>query len=269
MTVVTRDDAASPALPAASVEGLSVTFGGLHALAAVSLSAAEGEVTAVIGPNGAGKTTLFNCLSGFTRGSGTISIGAHQVESISVDRRCALGLGRTFQTPTLINSVSVLDNVKLGCHTWTRSGPFASMFAWSKVRTEERTASALCFEILDALGLADGANERVDGLPHRQRRLVEIARAFASRPSVLLLDEPAAGSSHSEAMDLMARTVEYAHSKGTAILLVEHNVPLVMAFADRVHVLDFGRLIASGTPAEIRSNPDVIRAYLGDASDVA
>lgn len=251
---------------AIEVRDLSVNFGGVQALSDVALEARVGEVTAVIGPNGAGKTTLFNCISGFTRRGGRLSLCGSRIDHLNVTQRCALGLGRTFQTPALIASLSVLDNLKLGCHSWTKTGASAAMLALPRAKAEERETTEWCMEILRALELEDQAAGPVDGLPHRERRLVEIGRALAGRPRVLLLDEPAAGSSQGEAMHMMESTIAYSQAHQISVLLVEHNVRLVMQVADQVHVLDFGRKIASGTPSAVQNNEAVIRAYLGGAA---
>lgn len=251
---------------AIEVRDLSVRFGGVQALSNVALDARVGEITAVIGPNGAGKTTLFNCISGFTRRGGELSLCGERIDHLNVTQRCARGLGRTFQTPALIASLSVLENLKVGCHSWTKAGAGAAMLALPRARKEERETNEWCMDILRSLGLESQASRSVAGLPHRERRLVEIGRALASRPRVLLLDEPAAGSSQGEAMHMMESTVDYCQTHRISVLLVEHNVRLVMQLADQVHVLDFGRNIASGTPSAVQRNDAVIKAYLGGAA---
>lgn len=243
---------------------VSVAFQGVKALDGVSFRVEEGGVTAVIGPNGAGKSTLFNCITGLYRFSGTIALDGHRIEALAPYGRIRLGLSRTFQTPTLVDDASVIDNVMFGAFHRTRSGMLASALRLPLVAREEREARSEARQLLESLGASELARiPIVRGLPHRDRRLVEIARALMAHPRLLLLDEPAAGSGHDEAIALLdAVTMQCADAKVT-ILLVEHNVPLVMRVARKVVVLNFGLCLAQGTPEEIRADPAVIEAYLG------
>lgn len=238
-----------------NVDQVSVRFGGLQALAAVTIDVPENEVTGLIGPNGAGKTTLFNVITGLQPPTGgTVVIDGKDITTVKPHQRARLGIGRTFQRLETFSTLSVRDNVLVAAEM--RRG-------WSR---EKFKPGALADELIERLGLTSVANERVDRLPTGTQRLVEMARALATKPRVVLLDEPSSGLNESETADLSELLIELADS-GLAILLVEHDMGLVMSACHHIHVLDFGQIIAYGTPAEVQANPLVRAAYLGEGDD--
>jgi branched-chain amino acid transport system ATP-binding protein len=249
--------------PLLEVERLSIEFRGVRALEDVDFAVPAGGVTAVIGPNGAGKTTLFNCITGLYRGHGSIRLDGEELGSRAPHERAALGIARTFQTPTLVPERTVVENVLLGAHHRMRAGMLSSVLGRPAVAAEERRLRAEAQELLARLAPDLPLGTAVPSLPHRQRRLVEMARAMLGRPRVVLLDEPAAGSTPAEAHEAVAHLVEVADEMGTTVVLVEHNVPLVLRVAQRVVVLDHGRKLAEGTPDEIQADERVVAAYLG------
>jgi branched-chain amino acid transport system ATP-binding protein len=235
------------------IQNVSVRFGGLAALSEVSLSAAEGAITGLIGPNGAGKTTLFNVVTGMQRpNSGTVRLEGQDLRGLSSFRRARLGLGRTFQRLELFGTLTVAENV----------GVAASIAQRGVVKARSKTIQDIRAAILDRVGLTAVANERADTLPTGTGRLVELARALATRPKVLLLDEPAAGQDTDET-ERFSEVLRDLANDGLAILLVEHDMELVMNVCHKVVVLDYGRVICTGTPAEVRADPGVQAAYLG------
>jgi len=235
------------------IEAVSVRFGGLAALSEVTVSAAEGAITGLIGPNGAGKTTLFNVVTGMQRpNSGTVSLDGRDLSALSSYRRARLGLGRTFQRLELFGTLSVAENIEVA----------ASIALRGIVKARSRTIQEIREQMLDRLGLTAVANDRADTLPTGTGRLVELARALATRPKVLLLDEPAAGQDTDETQRF-SEVLRYLADEGLAILLVEHDMELVMNVCHTVVVLDYGRVICTGTPTEIRADPEVQAAYLG------
>ncbi len=239
-------------------------FGGVAALDDVSLEIAGTGITAIIGPNGAGKTTLFNIISGFdTPTSGKVLFGSDEITGVTPDRIAKRGLVRTFQLVQLFDNLTALENVKIGRHLHTRGGLLAALMPYLAAQSESAVDDA-ARALLQLTGLADCAEVGAAALPYGQKRLLEIARALAAEPKMLLLDEPAAGLNHDETQRLAQLLRQIANS-GTAVLLIEHDMSLVMNVAARIAVLDFGRLIATGTPADIQANPDVIAAYLGGA----
>jgi branched-chain amino acid transport system ATP-binding protein len=246
-----------------SVRSLSMAFGGIQALTDVSFDVLPTGFTALIGPNGAGKTTVFNCVSGFYRGEGSIHACGVRLDPLPRHARAALGVARTFQTPTLVDDDTVIENVLAGRYARTRAGLAATFLGLPRVGREEREARHVVEDLLERLDIAEFAHRVTAGLPHRLRRTVEIARALASEPRVLLMDEPAAGSHHSEAVMMLDNVRSICAERGVAVLLVEHNVPLVMEFAQHVIVLDFGKVLAQGAPEVVQRDERVIEAYLG------
>jgi branched-chain amino acid transport system ATP-binding protein len=256
--------------PALVARGVGLSFAGLRALDGLDFQIPAGGTSAVIGPNGAGKTTLFNCVSGLYRYEGDLVLHGRSLGRLRPHQRARLGVARTFQTPALLDSESALRNVALGAVAHSRVGVLHSMLATPVRRREERETLERAFAVLQRFGIAGLAGRPVQGLAHGDRRRVEVARALMSSPSLLMLDEPAAGLGAEEAQDLL-REVEAHAGADTTVLLVEHDVALVMSVARRVVVLDSGRLLAVGTPDEVRADPRVVEAYLGadDAEEPA
>jgi ABC-type branched-subunit amino acid transport system ATPase component/ABC-type branched-subunit amino acid transport system permease subunit len=271
-----RSGRAAPAVPGCEpdreflrIEGLMVTFGGLKAVNDVSLTAGEGEITALIGPNGAGKTTLFNAVSRIQKlTAGRIWFAGTELTGMTPANTARLGMTRTFQNLRIFSNMSVLENVLVGCHRHERSGYWACGLGLPHQRREERLSRTRAMAALALVGLEEQANKQAASLPYGQQRLVEIARALASQPRLLMLDEPAAGMNATERADLVSR-IRRIRESGVTVLLVEHDIGLVMGISDHVHVLDYGRLIASGTPEEVQKDEAVIRAYLGTKREAA
>jgi ABC-type branched-subunit amino acid transport system ATPase component len=248
-----------------AVESVSVVFGGLAALHEVSLSVEAGTVCAVIGPNGAGKTTLFNAISGYEQPrSGTVRLDGHPITGLPAHAISRLGLRRTFQNGGVFGEMTVLENVIVGADRATKSSVPGVLFGLPRHRREERRAVADSLAMLARVGIDRLAQARMRDLSFGQQRLVEITRALISQPRILLLDEPAVGLSQAE-RDELATTLRQLASDGIAVLLVEHVIDLVMAVSDQVLVLNFGRVLAEGTPAEVRADQAVLEAYLGSA----
>ncbi|MFB7894413.1 ABC transporter ATP-binding protein [Microbacterium sp. NPDC056044] len=249
------------------ISDVRLSFGGLQALDGPSLTVADGEVVGLIGPNGAGKTSLFNCVSGLYRPQqGSIRVAGNEVTRLPRHRIAALGVGRTFQNLGLLPSQTVLENVLAGAYHATRGGYWASAFAVPSVARTETAMRGRAMALLTDLGLGDVAPRVVGTLPFGTLKRVELARALVAEPRLLLVDEPANGLIHGEVLELGATLRRLAAERGTAILLVEHHMGLVRAVCDRVVVLNFGRIIATGAPAEIARDPQVVAAYLGSAA---
>ncbi|MFJ3653827.1 ABC transporter ATP-binding protein [Streptomyces nigra] len=253
--------------PELAVTDVTVRFAGLTALDTVSFTVAPGTVHALIGPNGAGKSTCFNVLSGLCRpASGTVCLGDADLTRLAPHRIAALGVARTFQN-IVTTQGTVADNLMLGRHALSRAGFAASALRLPHARREQRDHLARAREIAELTGLAEHFDSPVALLSYGDRKRVEFARALCLEPSVLLLDEPVAGMNAAE----RARAVEVVHTVraelGLSVVLVEHDMGLVMRLADEVTVLDFGRVIAHGTPDEVRGDPEVLRAYLGTGAD--
>jgi branched-chain amino acid transport system ATP-binding protein len=257
-------DGAVAAQPLLRVRELGVRFGGIVALESVSFDVPRGQIVALIGPNGAGKTTLFNCLNRlYTPVAGDIELDGESLLGASAHDIAGLGIGRTFQNLALFDTMTVFDNVLIGCHQWSRSGFFGNMVRARRCRSEEADLRATAAEVIRFLDLGSVAATEVSGLPFGTRKRVELARALACRPRLLLMDEPAGGLNHEEVNELGALIQTVRDQRGITVLLVEHHMGLVMPISDKVVVLDFGRAIAEGTPDEVRNDPAVIQAYLG------
>jgi ABC-type branched-subunit amino acid transport system ATPase component/ABC-type branched-subunit amino acid transport system permease subunit len=249
--------------PLLRVENVSVHFGGLRAVSEVSIAVEEGSITALIGPNGAGKTTLFNAISRLQRtAGGAIWFGDQDISKFDASSAARLGMARTFQNLRIFVNMSVLDNVLVGCHRHEKSGFLAGGLGFPSQRREERLSRTRALDALALVGLEPMADLPAVSLPYGQQRLVEIARALASEPRLLMLDEPAAGMNQSEREDLIQR-IAIIREAGITVLLVEHDIDLVMDISDKVNVLDYGKLIAAGTPETVQQDQKVITAYLG------
>lgn len=252
------------------VTDLTMDFGGVRALNHLNLDVNAGEIAALIGPNGAGKTTFFNCVTGIYRPTKGETI-LHQPQTgkevslngMKPNKVTEQGLARTFQNIRLFSQMTVLENVMIGRHCRTSSFILGALLRTKATLKEEQEIIEKSYEILEKIGLAQYENELAKNLPYGAQRRLEIARALATEPILLLLDEPAAGMNPQETIELV-NLIQQIASEGQAILLIEHDMKLVMSLSDRIFVMDYGKKIAQGSPEEIRSNPDVIKAYLGE-----
>jgi branched-chain amino acid transport system ATP-binding protein len=248
-----------------SMQHVTHDFAGLRAVADFNLELEPGELVALIGPNGAGKTTIFNLISGIYRPtSGHVSVNGHSVRGRRPHDIVGYGVARTFQNIRLFRNLTALDNVRIAQYGHSRYSILSTLLRLPRFRREEERVRARALELLDVLGLADVAGAQAASLPYGQQRRLEMARALATGPQLLLLDEPAAGMNPAEANELMKLILWMQQEFSLTILLIEHQMAVVMGAAQRVLVLDFGETIAEGTPAVVRANPRVIQAYLGE-----
>ncbi|MFZ1985217.1 MAG: ABC transporter ATP-binding protein [Desulfatitalea sp.] len=259
--------------PVLTVSQLTKDFGGLRALEGVDLNIRQKEIVALIGPNGAGKTTLFNCITGiYTPTSGSVQLTlpdgqTHRLNGLKPDKVTALGMARTFQNIRLFQNMTVLENVMIGRHCRMHAGIPGAVFRNARTRKEEKEVINDSYRILENFHLAPYVNEFAKNLPYGAQRRLEIARAMATEPFVLLLDEPAAGMNVQETRDLDELIVQLRAKENISILLIEHDMKLVMSLSDRIFVLEYGRKIAEGTAGEVSRDPAVIKAYLGEEVD--
>ena len=257
-------------MPILAVEDLAVAFGGLAALSGVGFEVGEGEIFGLIGPNGAGKTTVFNVLTGLYRpDSGRVTFAGADLARLSPHRIAHAGIGRTFQNTEVFRALSVLDNVLVGAHQSLRGGLLAAAIGSATVRREEAAARARAHALLERVGLGDVAGVAAGSLPLGRQKRLEMARALAGGPRLLLLDEPAGGLNPTETRTLMDLIRRLRDELALTLMVVEHDMELVMGLCDRVAVLHYGRKIADGTPREVAGDAAVIEAYLGAPSDAA
>lgn len=251
-----------------SIQAVTLSFGGVAALRDVSFDIGPDEILAVIGPNGAGKSSLLNVLSGIYRPqSGTVQFKGEDLLSVRVDKIAGRGLSRTFQNLGLFDTMTAVDNVLVGRSPRLRSGLLRGSLWWGPSRREEQEARAHALELLDLVGVEDAAGEPVGSMSYGTKKRVELAKALANDPDLLLLDEPVAGMNPEETARIGDAIEMVRRDLNTSVMIIEHDLPMVMKLADTVVVLDFGEVVAVGTPAEIQSDPNVLRAYTGDIDD--
>ncbi len=250
--------------PVLDVRNLGIDFGGLTAVDRFSLTIGATEIAGLIGPNGAGKTTIFNLLTNVYQPTrGTILLRGIDTKGMTTAQVNRMGIARTFQNIRLFSSMSVLDNVKVGMHNGIKCSFVSSLLHTPKYYRSERSARNRCMELLDFMGMADFAQQQAGSLPYGAQRRLEIVRALATNPAIILLDEPAAGMNPSETADLMEQIQKIRTTFQIAIMLIEHDMNLVMGVCEGIAVVNYGKIIAKGTPEQIQSNPAVIEAYLG------
>ena len=256
---------------------LTMDFGGLRALDHLDMDIRQGEIVALIGPNGAGKTTFFNCITGiYSPTSGDVYImdplsatvkNRQRINGLKPNRVTEKGMARTFQNIRLFPNMTVLENVMIGRHCRTHAGVAGAIFRTRKMLKEEQAVVDVSYRMLEKIGLARYVNEMAKNLPYGAQRRLEIARALATEPFLLLLDEPAAGMNPQETLELDILIRKIRDEENISVLLIEHDMRLVMSLSNRIFVMDYGKKIAQGTPEEIRNNPVVIKAYLGEEFD--
>ncbi len=248
-----------------SVDNVSLAFGGLKVLSDISFDVDQGEIFAIIGPNGAGKTSTLNIISGFYRPEkGKILFEDRDITLLGADKRAALGMGRTFQNIALYHGMSVLDNIKLGAHTHLKTGLLSSLWYWGSAHKEEMALRKQIEEdIIDFLEIESIRKLPVSALAYGLQKRVELARALAMRPKVLLMDEPVAGMNAEETEDMARFILDIKEEHNITIVLIEHDMKMIMDISDRVLVLNFGQALTMGTPRDVQKHPDVIKAYLG------
>ncbi len=257
--------------PVLEVSGLSQDFGGLRALSDLDLHVNANEIVALIGPNGAGKTTFFNCVTGiYTPTEGKMYLydadgEKHLLNGKKPHKITAMGMARTFQNIRLFSDMTVLENVMVGRHCRTRAGIWGALSRNGRTRREEQESIDISYALLESLHLQDLWNERARNLAYGAQRRLEIARALATEPRMLLLDEPAAGMNPQETHELEILVRGIRDARNLSILLIEHDMSMVMSLSDRIYVMEYGSCIASGKPGEVRANPRVIKAYLGES----
>ena len=250
-----------------NAEGIGLSFGGIQALQNVDVDVRQGEIFAIIGPNGAGKTSFFNCVNGFYRPQeGSIYFKGKEITRLASYRIAELGIARSFQGLQLFDGLNVLDNIMAGRHFHFKTGILSDAIYFGRTRKEEIKHRKVVENIIDFLEIETVRKQIVGSLPYGMRKRVDLGRALAAEPKLLLLDEPLAGMNRDEKEDIARFILDISEEMGITIAVVEHDMGLVMDICDRVVVMDFGRKIAEGSPEEIRTNADVIRAYLGEAS---
>lgn len=250
------------------VNGISISFGGLKALHEISFEVNKGEIFAIIGPNGAGKTTLFNCINGIYKpDEGTVSYKGQNIQGKKPDKVASLGIARTFQNIELFSHMNTMENIMLGRHIYIKTGIFRGALMWGRrsfAGKEEVSHRQKVEEIMDFLDLQSYRKKLVGGLPYGTQKLIELGRALALEPEILLLDEPCAGMNSEEKQDMIFKIKDIQDELGITMLLIEHDMKMVMDISDRILVLNFGKSITEGTPEEVQKHPEVLKAYLGE-----
>ncbi|MCG8333129.1 MAG: ABC transporter ATP-binding protein [Proteobacteria bacterium] len=255
-----------------SINNLGISFGGLRALEGINFSIEKGEIFSVIGPNGAGKTTLFNCINGIYKpDQGSIHYQDKNITGLKPDKIARLGIARTFQNIELFNNMNCMENIMLGRHIFIKTGVLRGGLMWGKnsfAGKEETRHRKKVEEIIDLLDLQAARNQFVGGLPYGTQKLVELGRALALEPKLLLLDEPCAGMNSEEKQDMIFWIKDIQDELGITILLIEHDMQMVMDISDRILVINFGKPITEGTPEYVQKHPEVLKAYLGEDEDI-